>query len=297
MRILWIEDDPTAVAGTQATLEFIGHEVIVEDDPTAARDRLRAEAFDVLVVDEWLDENVDRHDSGSDIVADLKNGKLGEANLATPFMFVTGDAEWVGIGGANEWPGYFGVVPKSSDLSRQITDVVDRLVLVPGLTGPNGSPLLRGAAGYRDLAVRFGAINQEALSALAAHPELMQEMHWRDFEELIAELFARGGFEVTLTPQSGDRGADLYAARHTSLGSLLYVVECKRFRHGRHVGPGLVRELRGVVDRERATCGVLATTSYFSPGAMEEQRTSPFRLALRDLEHVTEWVRGKAIME
>ena len=68
------------------------------------------------------------------------------------------------------------------------------------------------------------------MAQLAARPKLMQEMHWRDFEKLVAQLFDDDGFEVTLTPASGDRGVDFYAARRTGLGSLLYVVECKRFR-------------------------------------------------------------------
>ena len=129
----------------------------------------------------------------------------------------------------------------------------------------------------------------------ADHPEKLAEMHWRDFEHLVAELFARDGFHVTLTSQSGDRGVDLYAARQTGLGTLLYVVECKRFASGRAVGPGLVRELRGVIDRETATGGVLVTTSFFSRGAREEQRSIASRLSLRDQKDISHWLSGSRV--
>ena len=131
---------------------------------------------------------------------------------------------------------------------------------------------------------------------LTKRPEWVLDLHWRDFEQLIAEIFSRNGFDVTLTAPSRDRGVDIYALRHPAAGSMLYVVECKHFRPDRPVGPNLVRQLRGVVDRTGATYGVLATTSFFTAPAREEEQELAFRLSLRDFEDIASWIAGEPLM-
>ncbi len=117
----------------------------------------------------------------------------------------------------------------------------------------------------------------------------------RAFEELISELFARNGFAVELTTPTGDRGVDVRAARHTNLGSVLYVVECKRYRHDRPVGPHLIRELRSVIDREQSNAGVLVTTSYFTDAAFREHQSISQRMSLQDFDAVRGWLAGRPI--
>jgi len=73
----------------------------------------------------------------------------------------------------------------------------------------------------------------------------------------------------------------------------LYVVECKRFCPDRRIGPHLVRGLYGVVERERATRGILATTSFFTPGArVEANGDLAYRLSLRDGKDMGDWIRA-----
>ncbi|MFL5860651.1 MAG: restriction endonuclease, partial [Solirubrobacteraceae bacterium] len=50
----------------------------------------------------------------------------------------------------------------------------------------------------------------------------------------------------------------------------------------RNVGVGVVRQLYGVVEAKRASGGLLATTSFFSPDAKRFQEEIPFRLELKD---------------
>jgi hypothetical protein len=173
----------------------------------------------------------------------------------------------------------------------EVDVLLDSLVASSGSLDHDGAPRPPSEA----LRLAFRQISDDVLRWIADHPDHVSDMHWRDFEHLVAELFDRNGLDVTLTSASGDRGADLYVARHTGLGSLLYVVECKRRRPSVPIGPGLVRELRGVVDRERANAGVLVTTSFFSQGALEEQRTIPFRISLRDNRELLNWLRGAPI--
>ena len=146
----------------------------------------------------------------------------------------------------------------------------------------------------RPIEVACHGISAEVIRQLAAAPERMRELHWRDFEALVAELFRRDGFAVHQTPAVGDEGVDLFAARKTGLGTTLYVVECKQ--HSQPIPPRFVRELAWVIDRHRATGGMLATTSTFAPGAQREQRKLRFRMALTDFADLRRWLLGDRIL-
>lgn len=159
--------------------------------------------------------------------------------------------------------------------------------------GVDGRPLVSSDANYKKIELAVRGISDELMRRLAVNPTLMRQLHWQDFERLVAELFERDGFEITPTPSRGDKGVDLFAARRTGLGTLLYVVECKQ--HSKPIGPQFVRELSWVIDRHRATGGVLATTSRFTPGAMTEQEEMRFRMTLADFEMLRKWLRGGPI--
>lgn len=134
----------------------------------------------------------------------------------------------------------------------------------------------------REIEVRVSAVNDALIKHLARHPALLYQLRPRQLEELMAELYAREGFEVELTQPTHDGGVDLYLVRHTPFGKLLTVVDTKRNRSDRVVGVGVVRQMLGVVEAKRASAGVVATTSFFSPEAHRLQQTIPFRLGLQD---------------
>lgn len=66
------------------------------------------------------------------------------------------------------------------------------------------------------------------------------------------------------------------------MGSFLYFVECKQYAADRPVGIGLVNALVGVVERGKATAGLLMTTSRFTSGARAVERELSARLSLKD---------------
>lgn len=156
------------------------------------------------------------------------------------------------------------------------------------MLAPDGKPLRDGAHDQIELAVE--TVSRELLDRLAADAGLLHELSPRRFEEVVAELFARDGYEVTLTAASRDGGADLYVVDNRSIGSFLYVVECKKYRPDRPVGVGVVRQLFGVVQAARATAGIVATTSYFTRGADDFQRQLKYQLSLRDFVALRGWL-------
>jgi hypothetical protein len=135
------------------------------------------------------------------------------------------------------------------------------------------------------------AVNEELLAYLARHPEALREIGPRKFEEVVAAIFDNQGFETTLTPATRDGGRDVQAVRRDSVGTLLYFVECKRYSPSRRVGVEVVRSLFGVVEQQRASVGVVATTSSFTADAIAFAEPLSYRLSLKDFDDLKEWLR------
>ncbi|MGN6558204.1 MAG: restriction endonuclease [Solirubrobacterales bacterium] len=155
-----------------------------------------------------------------------------------------------------------------------------------------GEPLAADSPGRQRLDLAIKEISDDLIQELAAHPELLYSLQPRKFEELVAELYSRRGFETNLTPASGDEGADVYVVSHSELGRTLWVVQAKRNAPERKVEAALVRELLGTVLAKHASAGILITTSFFQPGAKRLERDLEFRLSLKDYLDLQQLLRG-----
>ena len=161
---------------------------------------------------------------------------------------------------------------------------------LPGLVDPNGRPITQDGRAYKAIVTDIRGVNETLLRELGEHPEVLWKLSPRMFEGIVAEIFARMGYEVSLTPSTRDGGKDIYAVAKTDVGSFLYIVECKKYAPDRPVGVALVRSLNGVLEEEKATVGIIATTSYFTKGANEFQRKLPHRIALKDFIEIRNWI-------
>jgi len=142
-----------------------------------------------------------------------------------------------------------------------------------------------------DNLITVSTIDWDAVIRLmAATPEALHSMTPRTFEEFVAGLLAKQGLDVRLTQLSKDGGRDILATSRGFGGDLLYLIECKRYRPDRPVGISIVRSLYGVVERERATAGLLFTTSRFTKNAVAFQTQLRHRLTLHDYQSIVEWV-------
>lgn len=162
----------------------------------------------------------------------------------------------------------------------------------PGILGPDGRPLGIESEAHSSIVIDISSTNEELLSLLRQEPRLVWELPPRRFEEIVAELLAKQGYEVELTPASGDGGFDIYAARKDGLGQFLYLVECKRYVPPNKVGVEVVRSLYGVVQSQRATAGAIVTTSYFTAGAEKYRRELQHQMHLHDYIVLQKWLRG-----
>lgn len=132
------------------------------------------------------------------------------------------------------------------------------------------------------------------ISYFASHPEELRNLDPRKFEELVAELLIRESMDVELTQRSKDGGRDILATATTNVGKHLYLVECKRYARQNKVGVSIVRGLYGVVEAEKATSGILVTTSDFTKGAIVFAKAVENRMDLKNYDKLTEWLRKQS---
>lgn len=133
------------------------------------------------------------------------------------------------------------------------------------------------------------------LAALSANPDELFRLAPRAFEELVAELLNRDGFETTLTPCSRDGGRDVLAARLLPTGPMLCLVECKRYAKERPVSIQYVRGLFGTVVSERASNGLLVTTSSFTGPARAFAAQHQYRMALKEYTDLLAWLKRTVV--
>jgi restriction system protein len=159
-----------------------------------------------------------------------------------------------------------------------------------GLVGPDGQPISASSTEGNQIISDIYEVNDQLLEIAKTDPSVVYSLGPRKFEELIAELLMRQGYETQLTPSSKDGGFDIYAARKESLGEILFLVECKKYAADRKVGVEIVRALHGVVQEKRATAGVVATTSFFTKGALAFQQKIVHQMHLADYVALQKWL-------
>lgn len=136
--------------------------------------------------------------------------------------------------------------------------------------------------------------NEELIALLASNPSLMYGLHPRKFEEVVARLFEKHGYRVTLTPASKDGGFDFFAEIQTPMTSLLVMAECKRYSPERKVGIEVVRGLHSVLETNKANKALVITSSFFTAGAIEYQRVLGAKMGLNDYNDLVKWLQGRS---
>ncbi len=210
------------------------------------------------------------------------HGSLSQALVQRLFEFADGNALFADLASSAVQTGTVATW-------RELFEYV-RGFRTSGIVGTDGRPLAETSRDYKRLVVSVSDVNAEILALLKREPELTRRLDPRKFEEIVADILAKQGYEVTLTPASGDGGFDMYAARKDGLGKFLYLVECKRYASSNKVGVEVARALYGVVQTQRATAGAIVTTSFFTAGAEKFRREVQHQLHLHDYIALQKWI-------
>ena len=118
----------------------------------------------------------------------------------------------------------------------------------------------------------FTKISEELIQYLIYDPQALHKLSPRKFEELVAYLMEKHGYEVTLTQQSKDGGVDIFALKKDDFGSFLTIVDCKKYSPKNPVCVDVVRTMYGTLNVENASHGIIATTSRFTADAKKLAR-------------------------
>jgi len=95
--------------------------------------------------------------------------------------------------------------------------------------------------------------------------ELYLQMDSRQFEDAIAALFCRLGYEVKQTPYSNDRGKDAIARKDGKK----YLIECKRYGADNTIGRRDMQIFVAAMKEENADAGFYINTGRFAKTAIE----------------------------
>lgn len=128
------------------------------------------------------------------------------------------------------------------------------------------------------------AIYEEILQ----NPEYVYSLEPWEFEELVAEVFEKHGYEAEVTQKTRDGGKDIVAQFEKGGVKFTTYFECKKYAPNRPVGVSVVRELSAVMDRDRIDKGVIVTTSSFTKDAVNEADSLNGRITLIDYDKLLE---------
>ncbi|MGM4915421.1 restriction endonuclease [Rhizobium ruizarguesonis] len=161
-----------------------------------------------------------------------------------------------------------------------------------GLVDLQGRPLTSG--GKAKALIEVQALEGDLLARLRADPRELLRLSPREFERAMAAFYEDLGWQVQLTPERKDGGKDLIIAKADEAGTRMCYVECKRYALHKPVSVGIIRELWGVVDKDNATSGIVAATSYFTKGARAESQSARMahRMALYDYDALVAMLRS-----
>lgn len=138
-------------------------------------------------------------------------------------------------------------------------------------------------------------VNKSLVEKVAQNPDILYTIQPREFEEMVCELFERKGYKVKLTKQTHDGGKDIIILNDSMLGDLIFYAECKRFSKNHPVEVSLVRELFGVVEADRATAGIMVTTSYYSEEAKDFRNKVKTRMQLIDYVELLREIQNESL--
>jgi restriction system protein len=129
-------------------------------------------------------------------------------------------------------------------------------------------------------------------------PNVIYQLDWRQWEEIIAGAYKQQGFDVVLTPRSNDRGRDVIATSR-GIGCIRYFDQVKAYNPHRLVTADDVRAMIGVLTVEaNVSKGILTTTSDFAPGILQDEnikRLMPYRLELKPKQALLDWLTFLAL--
>lgn len=133
--------------------------------------------------------------------------------------------------------------------------------------------------------------SHSVLQSLLLRPGALDELHWRQFEKLIAELLEADGYTVELMQGTKDGGVDVIAVRdHGPLGLFKTLWQAKKKNPGNKVGLSVVRELADTRNEFGASKAFIVTSTYLTRDAIQRIQRDCYQLGKLDRDDLNKWI-------
>ena len=129
------------------------------------------------------------------------------------------------------------------------------------------------------------------LEKLRKHRADIDNLHWREFERLIALMLEQDGWEVNIQRGSKDEGIDIIAEKDSGpAGRFQTLWQAKKKTPGKKVGLPVIRELADVRQQYGASKAILVTTTHLTRGASARIERDKYVLGKVDRHELEAWI-------
>jgi hypothetical protein len=155
--------------------------------------------------------------------------------------------------------------------------------------------LYGGANEDRLRRIQVVAPSVDLLVRLREKKVTLSELHWREFEEIVARLLEEDGWLVTLQRGTKDGGLDIRAERSVpGAGPILTIWQAKHSYMGNKVGINVVRELADTANESGASKAVIVTSSFLTQGALDRIHRDRYVLGKVDRTDFLDWIHSRS---
>jgi len=191
----------------------------------------------------------------------------------------------------NKTNGNILLVREFCKLIQNINTIPDTIIYHNCIVGTDGQPI--SSHEKTNIKINVSEIDNQLLYEISKNPKLLYNISSYDFERVIAKIFEKRGFSVKITAQTRDGGKDIFVAKN-DLCSFLFYIECKKYAPNRPVGIEVIQRLYGVISAEKATGGIIATTSTFTKPAKDyiQEHQLEHQITLQDYNAIVDIINN-----
>jgi hypothetical protein len=132
------------------------------------------------------------------------------------------------------------------------------------------------------------------LAKLRAGDMTLHDLHWRQLEEIVAELLAQEGYQVTLGPGTKDGGRDITAIKQVAcIGQVMSIWQAKKKAPHNKVDLDVIRLLDYTRLTTGASKGIIVTTTSLTRDALHLVNQKPDLLHKVDGNDLHAWIRTR----
>jgi HJR/Mrr/RecB family endonuclease len=129
------------------------------------------------------------------------------------------------------------------------------------------------------------------LRQLQRDPQSLEDLTWRQFEMVVAQLLEGDGYSVELMSGTKDGGVDVVAVKDLGVNGYFKALwQAKKHGKANKVGISLVRELADTRQQFGASKGIIVTSSYLTRGALERIERDKYLLGKVDRDDLDAWI-------